>query len=1032
MKKLIVLSLFISCIMTPPLFAQQQKRVVSGTVYDENIAPVKGVSIQESGANNGATTNGEGKFSIVVTTEKPTIEISHVGYLSKKIVLKENENAIDIYLDPDAANLSNVVVVGYGTQKKASMVGAISQVSAEDLKKSFAPNLSNSLAGRAAGVITVMGSGKPGDDASKIYIRGMATTNNTDPLVLVDGAERDWTQIDPTDIESFSVLKDASATAVFGVRGANGVILITTKRGQKGKPVLGITSRSSAQTPIRLPNYLGSYDFAVLTNEALRNEGKPEEYTKEDLEHYRLKNSPYTHPDNDYYRDFLKGASFEQNVNVNARGGSDFLAYYISASLLHQEGLYKTFDNSLYNTNANYNRYNFRSNLDFNVTPTTKLGVDLTGRLENRTQPNFDADLFDKTRRLPPNYQAYINPNGTMGGRSDESRLAPYALLSSFGNRLRHTNVLEGVFNLNQKLNAITKGLSFRAQLSFNSSFKSRIDIKEKPELWQYDKFGVYTKNKERTDISYESGKGPATRRTALESALNYNNVFAKDHSVTGMLLYQQSQYWNEFDIPIGYRGFVGRVTYGFRSKYLFEFNAGYNGSMQFSKEHRYGLFPALSLGWVPTEERWWPKNNIITYLKIRGSYGEVGNDKIGDFKYLYQQRYNLLPNEDGWNIKWGETGGTTERAIAEGQPGNSNVTWERARKSNLGLDAKFFDSKVSLSFDVFGEYRNDILAIPYSVPLVFGMNNPQTTERKDGQGLPPENLGVVKNKGMEFELGYNSNGKNINYFIKGNFTFARNKIYRIDEEGKKYEWQKKEGKRIGQHFGLTDIGLYQREDFEMDDKGQLVLTGGYPTLKKGIPVPSFGVVYPGDARYADLNNDGIIDSYDIGAIGHGVVPEYVYGLNMGISWKNLDLSVLFQGAGNADFYFKEDAVWEFNAAGKVMQQHLGRYQNDDPTTWKTATYPLLHPSENANNHQKTTRWLFSRNYLRLKNAELGFTFPRQILNKVHLSSARAFISGNNLLTWDRMMNWDPESGSENGNQYPQLRVWTFGLSVNL
>ncbi|MBO9591333.1 MAG: TonB-dependent receptor [Niabella sp.] len=1031
MKKIILLSLMAWICIVPKVFGQQRAHVISGTVFDENAAVLKGATIIEQGTRNGVMANNEGQFTITLRSKKQTIEVTHTGYLPKIIVLKESENSIDVYLEPDASNLNNVVVVGYGTQKKASLVGAISQVSAEDLKKSFAPNLTNSLAGRVAGVITVMGSGKPGDDASKIYVRGMATTNNTDPLVLVDGAERDWAQIDPADIETFSVLKDASATAVFGVRGANGVILITTKRGQKGKPALNITSRSSLQSPIRLPNYLGSYDFAVLTNEALRNEGKPEEYTQEDLEHYRLKNSPYTHPDNDYYRDFLRKASFQQNVNLSARGGTDFLSYYISGSILHQEGMYKTFDNTQYNTNSNFDRYNFRSNLDFNLTPTTKLGVDLTGRLETRRQPNFDQDLFDKTRRLPPNYQAYINPNGTIGGRSDESRLAPYALLGFFGNRSRYTNVLEGVFNLNQKLDKITKGLSARGQLSFNSSFKSKYDIREKPELWQYDKFGAYTKNKERTDLSYFTEKGPATRRIALEYALNYSRTFDKDHAVTGMLLYQQSQYWNEYDIPIGYQGTVGRVTYGFRSKYLFEFNAGYNGSVQFSKAHRYGLFPALSLGWVPTEEGWLPKNNILNYLKIRGSYGEVGNDKIGDFKYLYEQRYNLLPNEDGWNIKWGETGGTTERAIAEGQPGNGLVTWERARKSNIGFDAKLFKSKVSLTVDLFREYRNDILAIPYSVPLVYGMNNPQNSERKDGQGLPPENLGIVKNKGFEVELGYNSNGKNINYFVKGNFTFARNKIYRIDEEGKKYDWQKKEGKRIGQHFGLTDIGLFQREDFLMNDNGDLILIGGYPSLKPGIPVPSFGVVYPGDARYADLNGDGIIDSYDIGAIGHGTVPEYVYGVNMGISWKNLDLSILFQGAGNAEFYFKEDAVWEFFAQGKVMQQHLGRYRNDDPSTWTTATYPLLHPAENTNNMQKTTRWLFTRDYLRLKNAELGFTFPRQVLNRIHLTGLRVFVSGNNLITWDKMMNWDPESGSETGNQYPQLRLWNFGISVN-
>ncbi|MFZ5430156.1 MAG: SusC/RagA family TonB-linked outer membrane protein [Bacteroidota bacterium] len=1030
MKRIFIL-LIIALLANISQIYAQSGRVVTGTVLDENGQGLPGANVVEKGTTNGTISNPDGKFSIRLTTNTNQLDVSFIGYGS--VVLKlGSSNTVEVTLKPDVTTLDEMVVVGYGIQKKASLVGAISQVSSEELQMASTPNLTNSLAGRVAGVITVMGSGKPGSDNSKIYVRGMATTNSTDPLVLVDGIERDWNQIDPSDIESLSVLKDASATAVFGVRGANGVILITTKRGQKGKPVLNITSRTTIQTPIRIPEYLGSYDFARLTNEALRNEGKPIEYTDLDLEHYRLGDSPYTHPDNDYYADFLKEMALQQNVNLSARGGTDYLSYFISASILHQEGLYEEFDNVNYNTNSNYDRYNFRSNLDFNVTPTTKVGVDLTGRLETRRQPNFDADLFDKTRRLPPNFQAYINPNGTMGGRSDESRLAPYALLAMFGNRTRHTNVLEGSFKFDQKLDGVTKGLSFRALLGFNSSFESRIDISEKPELWQYDKFGVYTLNKQRTDVSYSTGKGPGRRRFSAEYSLNYNRTFNKDHAVTGMVLYQQSQYWNAFAIPTGYLGFVGRATYGFKSRYLAEVNMGYNGSMQFSKEHRYGFFPALSLGWVVSDEAFWKEHvKVVDYLKIRGSYGEVGNDKIGNFLYLYEQRYNLMPNEDGWNIKWGETGGTTERGIAEGQPGNNRVTWERAQKSNIGFDAHMLRSRLRVTADLFHERRVDILAIPYSVPLVFGMNNPQSSQRKDLQGLPPENLGIVVNKGLDLEIGYNGKAGDLGYNIRGNVTFARNQIIRLDEEGKKYEWQKREGKRIGQHFGLTDIGLYQREDFVTDALGALLLEGGYPVLKDGIPIPSFGVVYPGDARYADLNNDGLIDSYDMGNIGYGTVPEYTYGINLGANYKGFDLSVLFQGAGNADFYFKEDAVWEFNAMGKVMKQHLGRYNPEDPSTWKTATYPLLHPAENPNNHQKTTRWLFSRNYLRLKNVEIGYTIPSKLTNRVGISSSRLFVSGNNLLTFDKMMNWDPESGSENGNQYPQLRLWNFGISVN-
>ena len=1028
MKKILILIIFI-CITLPQLFAQG--KTITGKVSDANGEGVIGATVQEKGTVNATITDVNGSFKIKLTGANSKLLISFIGFTTKEVTVG-NQTDLRVKMEVNVTQVDEVVIVGYGTQKKASVVGAISTVKATELKQSSTPNLSNAIAGRVAGVITVMGSGKPGSDDAQIFVRGQATTNSTSPLVLVDGLERDWQEMDPADIETFSVLKDASATAVYGVRGANGVILITTKRGEKGKPVLSISVQNAIQQPIRTPQYLGSYDFATLTNEALRNDGKPEEYTASDLLHYQLKDSPYTHPDNDYYKDFVKSASMQQIVNLNASGGTDYLNYFISANYLRQEGLYKDFANTKYNTNTNYNRYNFRSNLDFKVNKTLKISVDLTGRLEIRRQPNFDADLFDKIRRLPPNYENYINPNGTLGGRSDETRLAPYALLSNFGNRQRNNNVLEGSFKIDQSLDVITKGLSFRTMFGFNSGFESRRDIYEKPELWEYTKFGQYVLNKSREDISISTGKGPAQRRISIEGSFNYDRTFG-EHALTGMLLYQQSQYYYEANVPTGYLGWVGRATYAYKSRYLVEFNAGYNGSNQFSAAHRYGFFPAGSLGWVASEEPFW-KNNIkvINYLKIRGSYGEIGNDKIGNFSYIYKQKYNYAPDSDGWKVLWGEPSGVSERGLIEGQPGNSNVTWERAKKSNIGFDAKLFDSKLSATVDVFYEKRTDILAIPYTVPLVFGMNNPQGSTRTDGQGLPPENIGQVTNKGIDMELGYNNHVGTFNYFIKGNFTFARNVIDKISEEGKRYEWQKREGKQIGQYFGLTDIGLFQVTDFNQDASGGLILTGGFPTLKDGVPVPSFGVVYPGDCKYQDLNKDGIIDNYDIGAIGKSNVPEYIYGITVGGSFKNFDLNVLFQGAGGSSRDFVEDAIWEFNQGGKVMVQHLGRYNPSDPSTWATATYPLLHSASNTNNQQSTTRWLFSGNYLRVKNIEIGYNIPKALLARCRISTVRVFANGTNLFTWDRMMNWDPETRSNNGSAYPQLRTWNFGVKVTI
>lgn len=605
MKKIltIILSLFLAL---PQVFAQgvgvaTAGRQITGRIVDANGDGMIGANVVEKGTTNRAIADSKGEFKITLIKSNSTLVVSYIGYISQEVTVKGS--TVKITLNPDATKLGDLVVVGYGTQKKASVVGAISQVKSEELQQSSTPNLTNAIAGRVSGVITIMGAGKPGSDNAEIYVRGMATTNTTAPLVLVDGIEREWRQIDPVDIETFSVLKDASATAVYGVRGANGVILITTKRGKKGRPVLSIATQAAIQEAIRTPKYLGSYDYARLRNEALKNDGMPLEYTNSDLEHYKLGDSPYTHPDNDLYKDFVRKYSWQQNTNINIRGGNDIMAYFISASHLHQEGLYRNFPNSKYETNSNYERYNFRSNLDFTVTPSLKIGVDLTGRLEVRKQPNFGDDLFDKIRRLPPNFAPYINPDGSMGGRSDETRLAPYALLSQFGNRNRNTNVLEGAFTINQNLSKLVEGLSFRSLIGFNSNYESRRDISEKPELWEYTRFGNYILNKSVTDLSISTGKGPGRRRISFEGALNYNRTFG-DHAVTGMVLYQQSQFFDGGSIPTGYLGWVGRATYAYKQKYLLEVNAGYNGSKQFQANRRFGFFPAVSLGWVPSEEQ--------------------------------------------------------------------------------------------------------------------------------------------------------------------------------------------------------------------------------------------------------------------------------------------------------------------------------------------------------------------------------------------------------------------------------------------
>lgn len=1031
MKKNIILTiLFLTVAVVQGL--GQQSRTITGRVYDASDGSnMIGATVAVKGTTNGVITDVNGRFRINVAGENAVLEVSFVGYQTQEVSVTSTQDMYDIALGTQVTELEDLVVVGYGVQKRESVIGAISQIGSDDLQRSTTPNLSNALAGRASGLITVMGSGKPGDDDSKIYIRGQATPNTTDPLVLVDGIERDWKEIEAIDVESMSILKDASATAIYGIRGGNGVILITTKRGQIGKPTLRASYQTSFQQPIRLPEYLQSYEYAVLLNEALRNDGTSERYTAADLEHYRLGDSPYTHPDNDYYKDLLTNSALQHLANATVSGGTDFVKYYISGNFTTQEGLYRKIKNDDYPTNNRYTRATVRANLDFDITKTTRLGVDVTGRIETRNQPNNNSAIFDRIQKTAPNWQPYINPDGSVNNNTRDM-FNPTLMMSKLGYRWNYTNVLEVAFKFEQKLDFVTPGLWFKAQAGYNSNYKSQRYINEEPYAYAYDKTGQYTGDLDRVETTYSVSRGGAGRNTSGVFSMNYAREFGK-HNVTGLVLYQLEQKWDDYDTPETSLGWAGRATYAYDNRYLLELTGAYNGSTNFAKDKRFSFFPAVSLGWILSEERFWKDNvNFINFLKLRGSYGEVGNDRIGSYSYYYDQIYFQRSGGDGNGIiYWGYPGAASDaRLVQEGTLGNMDVTWERARKTNIGIDVRMFNSKISLTADVFHERRVDILGIPYNIPLVLGMGNPTESNR----GLPPYNINEVVNKGFDMELGYNGKIRDFRYYVKGNFTFARNHYTKINEQNVVYEWQSKKGRPLGQLFGKTDIGLYQKDDFLQDGLGNLQLVDGAPVLVDGLPVPSYGAVYPGDCKYLDLNGDNVIDQYDTGAIGKSKVPELSYGITIGGEYKGFDFNLLFQGTGGANMPLSQFAVWEFYSStgdnGKVMKHHLGRYNPEDESTWANASYPRLHYGLNANNHQASTRWMFNRSYLRLKNVEIGYTLPKKWTEKVRLASCRIFASGTNIFTWDHMMDWDPESSSETGSAYPQIRNWNIGLSV--
>ena len=1016
MRKYIALLISVALTFLSGPAAHAQGFVVSGKVLDGNKEPLVGVAVMEKGVQNGVLTGEDGSFKIAVGGNTAVLEFSCLGFLPKEVPVG-NKRVLQVSLVEDAIGLEETVVVGYGSQKKASIVGSISTADAQDIQKAQTTNLTQAIGGRIAGVVTKSTGGRPGEDNASVFIRGRSSYNSSAnaPLVLVDGVEREYAQIDPEDIESFSVLKDASATAVFGVRGANGVILITTKRGETTlKPSVDFRASVAANSPTMLPKKLGSYDFARLKNEALANVGQVAEYSNEDLDHFRTGDSPYTHPDNDYVSDMLKDHSYKQQYNLVVRGGSPFVRYYVSANYLNEDGIYRQFDNDDYSTNVFFKRYGLRSNLDFNITKSTILGIDISGRLEERHNNGYGDNLFQSLIRTAPDYFNYVNPDGSLGGNLN--LVNPYAALSHYGYDHSKRNVFESAIKLTQKLDAITKGLSVRGMYSYVSTFASRRDLKEKPALWKYNRDGSYTPIQEASSISIDvSNVGPFTRRMTTELSLNYDRSFG-DHNVTGLLAFNNLAYYYNANTATGYINYVGRATYSYKHKYLLEFNAGYNGSKQFAEGKRYGFFPAYSAGWVVSEEPFWKDKKFFSYLKIRGSYGEVGNDIIGSSSYYYYQTY---PMYTSGRVSFGENN-NPENRILEGTVGNNDVTWERSKKLNLGVDMKFFNRRLSLTADVFREHRVDILDYDRTLMLIFGMINADNGTLSDNasvldvyngkKGISPDNLGEVLNRGCELELGWDDRQGAFRYYLKGTFSFARNEILKNGETPVTYAWSSKIGKPIGQRFGLVADGFYNSQA-EID-----ALPSGYTSNLK-----------LGDLKYKDANKDGVTDQYDVVPIGMTQLPEIFYGLTLGFDWKGLDFQVFFQGAARSDIYVNGYGYWEFTNQGSVMQHNLGRWTEDNKAG---ATYPSLSPATSEQNHRLSTFWLKDGTYLRLKNAQIGYTLPKGWTRKAAIDAIRFYVGGTNLLTFSSFKTYDPEASDGDGSKYPLMRQLNAGISI--
>ncbi|WP_343673590.1 TonB-dependent receptor [Chitinophaga sp.] len=997
---------------------------VHGVVRDSKGTGIPGATIMEKGTSNGISSDNEGHFKLNV---KPgaTLLISAMGFTAKEIPVN-GQTTFTIALSDKNEELNEVVVVGYGVQKKESVVGAIATLNSKELLKSSSPNISQAIAGKLPGVFTAQGSGAPGSDDASIYIRGQASFAGTNqPLVLVDGVERKFAQIAPDDIESMSVLKDASATAVYGVRGANGVILITTKRGMEQKPVVSLTLSTQIQSPTRKDKYLNSYESVKLLNEALTNDGLTAQYNDADLEMYRksvdgqlTSTEAQLYPNVDWYSEVLNKTAPAQRYNVNIQGGTKRLRYFTSLEYYDQDGLYKDLTNSssyTQSSNAAFKRYGFRANLDFSLTSTTNLGVNFGTRFEERNGPNVTEnsttkynEIFYELNHTPGWLFPVQYDNGYYGGNSQHQNNI-VAKLARGGFYRDNNTINETNFTLNQKLDFITKGLSFKGMASFDYEtyydrrFGAGFATYELIDRTNPDVTDSYTRYNEDEELTYSGNTQTATMKLYMEYGLNYTRDIGK-HKVTGLVLYNQNDYRYQADLARRYQGVVGRITYAYDNRFMGEFNAGYNGSENFRKYHRFGFFPSASVGWMISNESFLKdQGKWLDHLKIRASYGEVGNDKYTvngtDIRFLYVESWSW------YNNVYYTGDGNYHTGIYEGQYPNKNVTWERAKKYNLGFESGFYKDLFSLDVDLFTEHRQNILTSYLSVPEYYGVS------------IAAGNLGKTENKGFEIALRHHNKIGKLDYTAGVNFTHAKNKILAMDEPAGKPAYRRNTGYSIGQFYGLVSEGFITQSDID----------------SKKLPTSTFtSEVKPGDLKYKDMNGDGYIDENDVTQIGYNTVPENTFSASVGLNYKGWSFSMMFQGVGKVSRYYDEEALFAFVDGGKVREEHLQRWDPSKSEDYNLAhaRYPLLHYDDKGNHNQRlSTFFLKSGRFVRLKNIELGYSLPRALTQRWYMSDCRFYVNANNLFTWDDLNGLvDPESSISNA--YPIMKSVNVGVNV--
>ena len=1084
-----LMTLFLAVIGGLTSSLNAQNRTVSGVVKDDRGEALMGAFVVQEGTSNGVSTDLDGRYTITLPDESVNLQFQFIGYVTKTVTVPANQHVLDVVLATDSNLMDEVVVTAFATQKKINVTGAISSVNGSDILSTPVANISNALLGNTPGVSGLQTSGEPGRNSADIFVRGVSTYGSSTPLIIIDGVEQaseqafaEFNAMDPNEIQGISILKDAASTAVYGVRGANGVIIVTTRRGNEGKPTINFSANYGLTQAATLQEGTTAYEYALFRNEAIRNEQKAypgneglSAYIYDDYDLWKFKNNRDFTPQevqamtnlsdaqkkalmdspalyyasHDLYKEQFNKVAPQYQANLNVAGGTDRVKYFVSFGYFRQEGITNSVKYYDADTQSVFNRYNFRSNIDVKILRNLTLSINTAGQFGETRGPGNGADPYDLGARYKIIMQ-YIydcnpfitpgivdghlisgfagiagtpqNPLASKTNSSIGNQNAVYNLLTS-GSATIYNSLLDNSIKLNHEMDYLLKGLNVHATVSYQGNYNRY--VKYTPSIPSY----TIQRNADDPNIfdffggsmgagSFSSWGYSNWNKFYVDAGIDWAGSFNK-HNVSALFLGKASKYTmpsDSYHVPSGIMGFVGRVTYNYDDRYMAEVNVGYNGTEQFAEGMRFGLFPAFSAGWVPTNEPWFPKNNIFTFAKIRASYGEVGNDRLGGSRryYYLPNTYNL--NQGGYYL--GNSNGSSQNTYfygaTEGNLGNPSITWERAKKTDIGVETKFFNNRLSIDFDWFYENRSNILTTLGIIPIIYGV---------DSGSVPPANVGITTNKGYELVINWSDKKGDFIYSIGGDLSYSRNKIIYKAEASNPYYWMNSTGFAIGQRFGLVSDGLFNTAE-ELANRPYNTYTSNAATL--------------GDIRYKDLDGDGLINQNDIAPIGYPNYAQYHFNVRVHFGWKGLDLKLLLTGSANGSYYLSPGYTIPFykNAGNAWKWQYDGRWTEEKYLAGEEISYPRATYSATTahNNYLTSDYWMVSTNHLKLKNVELGYTFDLSNKGKRNIVQAcRIFANANNVYTFRNALTKygiDPETTDGSTYVYPLTRVFTFGLSL--